>query len=207
MLVTKKDKFAITYKDVKYTYEQLLRYSQIYADTFSSESTPKKVLICAQNSPEWCFAFLGTMRCKAIAVPLDAQSTKKEIEYVINDCRPDIVFISEDKQEMFADLKLQGARLMTKNDFVLSDDASIPATDIPLGEEDDTMLINYTSGTTGDPKGVMLSFKNVMFNVDSVSKQVPIYQEDSNVMILKYFGTLLLGLRGFEFHQPLLQRI
>ena len=184
MLVTKKDKFAITYKDVKYTYEQLLRYSQIYADTFSSQSTPKKVLICAQNSPEWCFAFLGTMRCKAIAVPLDAQSTKKEIEYVINDCRPDIVFISEDKQEMFADLELKGARLMTKNDVVLSDDANIPATDIPLGKDDETMLINYTSGTTGDPKGVMLSFKNVTFNVDSVSKQVPIFQEDSNVMVL-----------------------
>ena len=38
------------------------------------------------------------MRCKSIVVPLDAQSTKKEIEYVINDCRPDIVFISDDKK-------------------------------------------------------------------------------------------------------------
>ena len=83
MLVSKKDKLAITFKDDKYTYEQLLRYSQIYADVFSSQSVPEKVLICAQNSPEWCFAFLGTMRCKAIAVPLDAQSTKKEIEYAI----------------------------------------------------------------------------------------------------------------------------
>ena len=47
--------------------------------------------------------------------------TKKEIEYVINDCRPDIVFISEDKQEMFKDINLQGARLFTKNDILLSD--------------------------------------------------------------------------------------
>ncbi|MBR0324382.1 MAG: acyl--CoA ligase, partial [Bacteroidales bacterium] len=184
MLVSKKDKLAITFKDDKYTYEQLLRYSQIYADAFSSQSVPEKVLICAQNSPEWCFAFLGVMRCKAIAVPLDAQSTKKEIEYVINDCRPDIVFISEDKLGMFSDLELQGARLMTKNDVVLSDDPNIPATDIPVGKDDETMLINYTSGTTGNPKGVMLSFRNVMFNVDSVSKQVPIFQEDSNVMVL-----------------------
>ena len=184
MLISKKDKFAITFKDDKYTYEQLLRYSQLYADKFSSESQPEKILICAQNSPEWCFAFYGAMRCKSIVVPLDAQSTKKEIEYVINDCRPDIVFISDDKKEMFADLNLQNARLMTKDDVVLSDDDNIPATDIPLGNLDDTMLINYTSGTTGNPKGVMLSFKNVMFNVDSVSKQVPIYQEDSNVMVL-----------------------
>ena len=184
MLISKKDKLAITFKDDKYTYEQLLRYSQIYADKFSLESQPEKILICAQNSPEWCFAFYGAMRCKSIVVPLDAQSTKKEIEYVINDCRPDIVFISDDKKEMFADINLQGACLYTKDNFQLSDDTSIAATDIPLGNLEDVMLINYTSGTTGNPKGVMLSYKNVMFNIDSVSKQVPIFQEDSNVMVL-----------------------
>ena len=184
MLISKKDKFAITYKDVKYTYEQLLRYSQCYANVFASKKSPEKVLICAQNSPEWCFAFYGAMRCEAIVIPLDAQSTKKEIEYVINDCRPDIVFVSDDKKEMFSDLELQGARLMTKDDVVISDDENIPATDIPLRGKDDVMLINYTSGTTGNPKGVMLTFNNVMFNVDSVSKQVPIFQPDSNVMVL-----------------------
>lgn len=184
MLISKKDKLAITFKDDKYTYEQLLRYSQLYADKFSLECKPEKILICAQNSPEWCFAFYGAMRCKSIVVPLDAQSTKKEIEYVINDCRPDIVFISDDKKDMFADMNLQGALLMTKDDVVLSDDKNIPATDIPLGNLEDVMLINYTSGTTGNPKGVMLTYKNVMFNIDSVSKQVPIFQEDSNVMVL-----------------------
>ncbi|MBQ2906537.1 MAG: AMP-binding protein [Bacteroidales bacterium] len=184
MLIAKKDKLAITFKDDKYTYEQLLRYSQLYADKFSLECKPGKILICAQNSPEWCFAFYGAMRCKSIVVPLDAQSTKKEIEYVINDCRPDIVFISDDKKEMFADMNLHDARLMTKDDVVLSDDKNIPATDIPLGNLEDVMLINYTSGTTGNPKGVMLTYKNVMFNIDSVSKQVPIFQEDSNVMVL-----------------------
>ena len=184
MLISKKEKLAITFKDDKYTYEQLLRYSQLYADKFSLEFKPEKILICAQNSPEWCFAFYGAMRCKSIVVPLDAQSTKKEIEYVINDCRPDIVFISDDKKEMFADINLQGSRLMTKDDVILSDDKDIPATDIPLGNLEDVMLINYTSGTTGNPKGVMLTYKNVMFNIDSVSKQVPIFQEDSNVMVL-----------------------
>ena len=184
MLISKKEKLAITFKDDKYTYEQLLRYSQLYADKFSLECKPEKILICAQNSPEWCFAFYGAMRCKSVVVPLDAQSTKKEIEYVINDCRPDIVFISDDKKEMFADINLQGSRLMTKDDVILSDDKDIPATDIPLGNLEDVMLINYTSGTTGNPKGVMLTYKNVMFNIDSVSKQVPIFQEDSNVMVL-----------------------
>ena len=46
------------------------------------------------------------------------------------------------------------------------------------------MFIIYTSGTTGNPKGVMLSYKNVLFNIDAVSVSVPIFKEESNVMIL-----------------------
>ena len=184
MLLSNRDKTAITYKGTKYSYNQVLIYSQDYADCFASAGKPQKVLICGQNSPEWCFAFLGAIRLKAIAVPLDAQSTKKEIEYVINDCKPDIVFITADKKELFGEINLCGARLLTPNEIKLSESENVPTSEIPMGAAEETMLINYTSGTTGSPKGVMLSYKNVMYNVDSVSKSVPIYQELSNVMVL-----------------------
>lgn len=184
ILFKNRNKTAISYKGTKYSYTQVLRYSQNYADCFSSEGKPQKILICGQNSPEWCFALLAATRLKAIAVPLDVQSTQKEIEYVINDCRPDIVFITSDKKEFFSKIELCGARLLTPEDIELSEDTAVEVSDIPLGDADETMLINYTSGTTGSPKGVMLSYKNVMFNVDSVSKSVPIYQEESNVMVL-----------------------
>ena len=184
MLLSNRDKTAITYKGTKYSYNQVLIYSQDYADCFASAGKPQKVLICGQNSPEWCFAFLGAIRLKAIAVPLDAQSTQKEIEYVINDCKPDIVFITADKKELFGEINLCGARLLTPNEIKLSESENVPTSEIPMGAAEETMLINYTSGTTGSPKGVMLSYKNVMYNVDSVSKSVPIYQEVSNVMVL-----------------------
>ena len=57
MLLSNRDKTAITYKGTKYSYNQVLIYSQDYADYFASTGKPQKVLICGQNSPEWCFAF------------------------------------------------------------------------------------------------------------------------------------------------------
>jgi len=61
---------------------------------------------------------------------------------------------------------------------------SIEVTPIPEAPDDNLLCIIYTSGTTGSPKGVMLSYKNILFNAEAVSKLVPIYREDVNVMVL-----------------------
>jgi len=49
---------------------------------------------------------------------------------------------------------------------------------------DEPALIIYTSGTTGSPKGVMLTFLNLMTNIKAVSEFIPIYRPDSRVMVL-----------------------
>ena len=179
-----RNKIALTYKGQTYTYKQILQYSKIYCDAFSLEKTPEKVLICSDNSPEWCFALYGALRAKAVVVPVDTQSTKNEIEYVINDCKPDIVFVSNEKRDFFETINVQGAQIITPADLYIENVDSIKAADIPIGNDDDTIFIIYTSGTTGSPKGVMLSIKNVMFNVNAVSKAVPIFRTESNVMVL-----------------------
>ena len=184
LLLQNNSKIAITYKEQEYTYNQLLTYSQDYANYFKGLCNPKKILICGQNSPEWCFAFFGALRLKAIVVPIDVQSTPKEIEYVINDCQPDVVFTTDEKRNFFQNISLGNAHLCTPQQITLSEQSSDAPTEIPLGNDNETMLINYTSGTTGNPKGVMLSYKNVMFNINAVSQSVPIFQKESNVMVL-----------------------
>ncbi len=187
-MVQKHNKTAIVYKQQAYSYDQLLQYSSCYANFFSKEKNPGKILIYAENSPEWFFAFYGTLRCNAISVPVDVQSTQKELSYIIEDCKPDILFISEDKREIVqracdAVEGFQG-KIVTGSDIDLSNADSLEVTEISIENPEQTILLIYTSGTTGSPKGVMLSYKNVMFVANAVYQDVPIYKEESNVMVL-----------------------
>ncbi len=179
-----RNKIAINYKDNQYTYGQVLQISQIYADTFLDNCKPSKVLIFAENSPEWCFALYGSLRCGALVVPVDVQSTGNEVQYIIDDCTPDIIFTTDNKLDFFSGIDCKGAKIITPSCIAINNADDVSVSDIPARGQEDTMFIIYTSGTTGNPKGVMLSYKNVMFNIDAVSKSVPIFKEESNVMIL-----------------------
>ena len=183
-MLKERNKIAINYKDKQYTYKEVLQISQIYANRFLTDCSPSKVLIFAENSPEWCFALYGSLRCEAVVVPVDVQSTKNEVEYIINDCTPDIIFTTDNKLTFFANIDCKGAKIITPSCIAIDNMDQAVASDIPVRGQEDTLFIIYTSGTTGNPKGVMLSYKNVMFNIDAVSKSVPIFKEESNVMIL-----------------------
>ncbi|PKP19841.1 MAG: long-chain fatty acid--CoA ligase [Bacteroidetes bacterium HGW-Bacteroidetes-19] len=189
MLIEKKEKLAIVFKDKEYTYSDLLKYSTAYERFFSKDGkNPEKILIFADNSPEYFFATYGAIRCGAVVVPVDVTSTLKELAFIINDCRPEILFISSSKKELVAEAVASVSNFECKvfidSDIDVQNVDSIEVTPIPEAPDDNLLCIIYTSGTTGSPKGVMLSYKNILFNAEAVSKLVPIYREDVNVMVL-----------------------
>ena len=204
MLIEKKEKLAIVYKDREYSYSELLQYSTAYQRFFSKEGKkPEKVLIFADNSPEYFFATYGSFRCGAFVVPVDATSTLKELAFIMNDCRPEIIFISDSKKELVteavASIENYECKVYTSNDIDIQNVNKIEVTPIPEAPNEQLLCIIYTSGTTGSPKGVMLSSKNILFNIDAVSHQVPIYRENVNVMVLlplhhsfPFVGTMLV---------------
>ncbi len=187
-MIKLKNKTAVVYQDVHYTYAQLLQYSSCYSNHFSSAFSPQKVLLFSENSAAYFFAFYGAIRSNAVVVPVDVHSTVNELAYIINDCRPEILFVSAEKRSMvleaLATIPSYSCKIITPEEIDTTAMSSIPISEIPEGDLEQTMLIIYTSGTTGSPKGVMLSYKNVLFNIDAVSQQVPIFREDSNVMVL-----------------------
>lgn len=181
-------KRAVVYNNQAYSFTELLQYSSAYAHRFSIEGSPKKVALYADNSPEWIFAFYGAIRSGAVVVPIDILSTPKEIAYILDDCQPDIVFTTSAKvatlKEAFEKQNNAHSVVVTPEEVDVSAVHDMPVTEIPIGDKEATKLIIYTSGTTGSPKGVMLSGKNMMYNIDAVSKSVPIFKKERNVMIL-----------------------
>ena len=79
------NKPAIVYQGQQYSYEKVLQNAAIFANRFCKNTTPQKVLIFSENSANWIFAFYGSMVCKATMIPVDVQSSLKELSYIIAD--------------------------------------------------------------------------------------------------------------------------
>ena len=181
------DKIAIQCADRKFTYKDLSRYAQCYADVYGSIGKDSKVAIFAPNSPEWIFAFYGIIHAKAIAVPIDELATPDELAYVLKDAVPDVVVTTSERcasvQKVVQETGVPTRVVVMEDVPVANVNERVPM-DIPAGEPDDVVLIIYTSGTAGTPKGVMLTYRNILYNVDAVSKSVHIFDPERNVMIL-----------------------
>jgi long-chain acyl-CoA synthetase len=180
-------KTAIIFRDRQITYNDLFQYIEHYAKKLAATS-PKKVAIFSENCPEWIFALYAGWKADAIVVPIDYLATKDEVAYILNDCKPEIVFCCEKTLPL---LKEAVAQLSAIPSIYIFEELSkeIPA---PRDEsfntlefpEERTAVIIYTSGTTGSPKGVMLSFENMIANIHPVSKIIPIYTDFRRVLIL-----------------------
>lgn len=182
-----KEKIALNYKDINYSYDSLTRHIHCYARYFGQIKPAAKVIIYAENSPEWIFSLYGTWKNGGIAIPVDSHSTNGELGYIMQDAQPDIIFTTEEQKAMVAEvLRSEGINIpvLSAQDIDISDVESVPSIVFSPENVDATALINYTSGTTGSSKGVMLTFGNLFYIVNSVHKEIEIFREDRNVMML-----------------------
>lgn len=178
------EKVALAGKNIHLTYDELLqRINNISA--VLGDVSKKRIAVLSDNKPEWVMAFYAIWKSNGIAVPLDAMSTVHDIAYILKDCRPESVFISSDKMQLIQDAMKESDVFPT---VLVIDDynkASACFADmVEITDEEATAVILYTSGTTGSPKGVMLSYKNLLANLDAVCHDVPIYTADDRVMVL-----------------------
>lgn len=176
---------ALTYKDQNYSYSDLLDQSAAFSELLRPFA-PEKVMIYAENRPQWLFAFYGAWLQQAIVVPADVMATAAELSYIINDCRPDVIFCSQAKRET-VDKALQS--LSDSPHVLVFEDLNVfpqgrKQQNLEIPDIQKTALIIYTSGTTGSQKGVMLSFENLIANITAVSRDIPIFTSTETVMIL-----------------------
>jgi long-chain acyl-CoA synthetase len=155
----------------EWSYQRLRDFSERMAAHLRSLDIGKgeRVLVYAPNMPEWVGLYFGCLRAGVVLVPLDIRSSQSFMRSVNERADARCVFVSRAVAE---DLPELGIPVRFLED--LSQEAeAVDMPSMPYPEEDDIAVIMFTSGTTGRPKGVVLTHRNIASNVEEAVQIVP----------------------------------
>ncbi|HET7521910.1 MAG TPA: AMP-binding protein, partial [Bacillales bacterium] len=147
-----------------------------------------RVVVTMPNCPEVVVAFGGIIKSGAVAVPVMPLLQAQEIRYILQDCHPKMVLTTEmlrPKVTEAADGLSAPPQIFTLEDSdsphslrPAMEGVSTDPPDVPVSGDDHAALL-YTAGTTGNPKGVMLTHRNLYSNARAAAKTAQILQVKS----------------------------
>jgi long-chain acyl-CoA synthetase len=131
-----------------------------------------RVLLWAENSPEWVASFFGCLLRGAIVVPLDLQSDPGFVTRVQAQVEAKLA-LCDTLTRPLPDLDLPVIKLQELSSLV----AHRSPAPYPVGEidENDTLEIVFTSGTTAEPKGVRITHRNLLANLSPLEQEIEPY--------------------------------
>ena len=92
------NKTAMILRDQEISYKELIRNVNYYSSILSKNDLSKVAIFC-ENRLEWAFSFYSVWKKKAISVPIDHMSAASDVAFILNDCKPEVIFYSDSTKD------------------------------------------------------------------------------------------------------------
>jgi long-chain acyl-CoA synthetase len=208
------DKAALVFRNRAIPYRELEEWVRLSAAAFHSIGLrkPDRVALLMGNVPEFLYVFYGAVSVGAVAVPLEVTLTPDELGYILADCGARAVIVEidflpavlaiRDRVPSIEQVLVVGPPPTPRGTGSLDELLDRAHGDVPQPDlnEDDLAVLEYTTGTTTEPKGAMLSHRNLLANLRQVSAISAIKLDRTDVVLAAlplfsiYALNLLLGL-------------
>lgn len=166
-----------------------------------------RCVILSQNCPQWTCADIGTLKSRAIVVPIYPTSTIEQASFIVNDAAAKVIFVDDAKQYAMA-CELQTICPSLEHVIVFDSSVTLVADKdnqhwhldtllaggytqeaelnqrLEAANLDDLLALIYTSGTTGDPKGVMLDYRNMASTIRQHDQKLAFSSGDVSLAFL-----------------------
>ena len=179
-----------------------------------------KVGLWMPNIPEWVIAYFATARIGAVVVPMNTRYKTHEVEYILDDSEATTLFavssfVGIDYIRMIGEIRDKLPKLkhvvivgkpgdemhafdgVSKSGEALLDDGALAEREATCDPSDNVFIL-YTSGTTGSPKGAMLSHHNIAQNAEQVTEVLHTTEEDVFLLAVPFFHCFgcVMGITG-----------
>lgn len=174
-------KTAIIDKGKEFSYEEYRRRSLAIARALIEKKigVQKPVAVYLEKGAVMLFSFIGAAYSKNFYSPIDVEMPAGRVNKILEILKPEIVITTKELKPQFEKFEYEGGYLLYEDIEPLEDDEKIVWETAGKIIDTDLLYVLFTSGSTGVPKGVVISHRSVVDYIEWVTEEFQVTKEDS----------------------------